>query len=132
MESSREIFRRYVSSYETGDAANVAAYLHPSHVYHPPGGGKSMVRKERIDDERFFFSAFSNIETVTEDEIVEGDRVAARITMRCTHTGDYQGLVATGRRISISYLEIVHFKERLIEEEWAEFDMMSILNQLRA
>lgn len=131
MQTIGELFYRYIAAYESGEAEEVAAFLHSAHTYHPPGGAKSMNRAERVADERFFFAAFSVIETFVEDMVVEDNKVAARITMRCTQTGEYQGLPASGRRIEITYMEIVQFQEEMILEDWAEFDMMSILGQLR-
>ena len=90
-----------------------------------------MKRQERIQDEVFFFSAFSEIKTDIKDKIIQGDKIACRISMRCRQTGDYQGIPATNKRITISYMEILSIKNGKIIEEWAEFDMLSILNQLK-
>jgi predicted ester cyclase len=38
-----------------------------------------------------FFSAFSDIQAIVEDQIAEGDKVANRITMHCTQSGEYSG-----------------------------------------
>ncbi len=131
MENNRKLIQAYIKSYETGDLKNVAKFLHPSHVYYPPGGGKPMNLKERMEDERFFFSAFSDIKTIAENQIVEGDEIASRISMHCTHTGDYQGIPPTNKRIAITYMSIALIKDGRIFREWAEFDILSILNQLK-
>ena len=90
-----------------------------------------MNSEERKRDEMIFFAAFSNIEVVVEDQIAEGDKVVNRITMYCTHVGKYQGIPATGKRITVTYIDIVIIKSGKIDEEWVEFDLMSILRQLR-
>jgi predicted ester cyclase len=131
MENQKSVIRRYIKSYETGNLDNIKAFLHPSHVYYPPGGGKPMNLEERMDDEIFFFKAFSDIKTSIEDIIAEGDKVACRIAMHCTHAGEYHGIKATNKRIAISYTDITHLKDGRILKEWAEFDMMSIYNQLQ-
>ena len=87
--------------------------------------------EERMRDEAFFFLAFSDIEATVEDQVSENNKVASRITMKCTHTGDYQGIPATGKRISITYLDIACLRDGKIIEEWAEFDLLSIFNQLK-
>jgi predicted ester cyclase len=86
---------------------------------------------ERKRDEMMFFSAFSNIQAVVEDQIAERDKVASRITMYCTHTGMYQGIPATGKRIAITHIDIALMKAGKIVEEWVEFDMTNILQQIR-
>lgn len=87
---------------------------------------------ERKRDEMVFFSAFSNIQATVEDQIAEGDKVVSRITMHCTHTGEYQDIPATGKRIAITYIDIALIKAEKIVEEWVEFDMMNILQQISA
>ncbi len=91
-----------------------------------------MSRDERIEDEAFFFSAFSKIKTTVEDMVAEGDKVACRIRMDCTHTGDYQGIPVTNKRVAIRYMEILLLRNGKIVKEWAEFDLLGILNQLRS
>jgi predicted ester cyclase len=64
-------------------------FIGSDYVLHPGGGGKLMNSDERKRDEMVFFRAFSNIQAVVEDQIAENDKVANRITMHCTHTGEY-------------------------------------------
>lgn len=131
MAGIRDLFEEYIKSYETGDRGEIAKRLHPRHTYYAPGGGGSFGLEDRLDDERYFFEAFSEIRTSIDEALVDGDRVAARITMSCRHTGSYQGIEATGKAIRIPYMEMIHYEDGLILDEWAEFDMMGILNQLK-
>ncbi len=130
MLSNIEVVERYIKSYETGKQ-EVNAFLHPAYTYYPPGGGKPQNLAERIRDEAFFFSAFSDIKTTIEDAIIEENKVALRIAMHCTHSGDYQGIPATNKRITITYMEILLLEEDKILKEWAEFDLLGIFNQLK-
>jgi len=107
-------------------------FIDSKYILHPGGRGEPMNSEERKADEMIFFAAFSNIEAVVEDQIAEGDKVVNRITIYCTHTGKYQGIPATGKRIMITYIDIVLIKAGMILEEWVEFDMMSILRQIGA
>ena len=130
-EVNKEVARRYFKAYETGDIEAVMKFIDSNYVLHPGGGGDPMNYEARKLDEMVFFSAFSNIEAVVEDQIAEGGEVMNRITMHCTHTGEYQGIAATGKRVTITYIDIVSIKAGKIVEEWVEFDMMSILQQIR-
>lgn len=131
-ETPKDLVRRYLEAYDTQNPEDVMTFVHPDHIYHPPGGGEPMDFHERKADEAVFFSTFTDIESLVEDQIPEGDRVASRVTMRCTHTGSYQGLPPTGRRIGITFVDISRVRDGKILEEWAEFDMMGILRQLGA
>lgn len=122
--------RRYFEAYSTGDINAVVAFAGPDYVLHPGGRGKAMNLEERKRDEMFFFSAFSDINVVVEDQIAEGDKVVSRVTAHCTHKGVYQGIGATGKRIAIPYIDITLIKAGKIVEEWVEYDTMNILRQL--
>jgi predicted ester cyclase len=129
-ELNKTITRRYFKAYQTGDVDAVMEFIDPNYVLQPGTGGEPMNFEQRKRDELVFFSAFSNIQTIVEDQIAEGDKVASRITMYCTHTGQYQRIPATGKRIAITYIDIALIKAGKIIEEWVEFDMMNILQQI--
>lgn len=130
--SAKTVVRRYFQAYNTQRPEAVMAFVHEDHIYHPPGVSAPMDRRGRQSDEAPFFAAFSEIETVVEEQIAEGDRVASRITMRCTHSGPYHGRAATGRRITIPFLDFSRVQDGKILEEWAEFDALGLLAQLDA
>ena len=125
------ILQKYIKAYEEGNPENINVYLDPKYFYYPPGGGRQMNRDERIRDEKFFFSAFSEIRTEIKDKICEGNKIACRIVMHCKHTGEYQGISPTNKQIIITYMEILLIKQKNIIEEWAEIDLLSIFNQLK-
>jgi predicted ester cyclase len=130
-ETNKRITRRYFNAYERGDIEAVMKFLDPHHVLHPGAGGEPQNLDARKRDEMVFFAAFSNIDVIVEDQIAEGNKVVSRITMNCTHTGEYQDIPATGKQVKIPYIDIVRIKAGKILEEWVEFDMMKILQQIR-
>lgn len=70
--------------------------------------------------------------TQIEDLIAEGDKVVARITMTGTHTGDFFGFPATGKKISFTGIYIVQIANGKIIEHWGEEDSVGLLQQLGA
>ncbi len=129
-ETPKAVLRSYFEAYNTQRPEAVMAFVHRDHIYHPPGVAEPLDRRGRQADEAPFFAAFSNIETVVEDQIAEGDRVATRVTMRCSHTGPYGGIPPTGQRITIPFIDFSVVRDGKILEEWAEFDMRGLLRQL--
>ena len=130
-ESNKALARRYFKAYETGNIDAVMQFIGSDYVFHPGGVAQPMDSVERKRDETVFFSAFSSIETVVEDQIAEGDRVANRITTYCNHTGKYQGVSSSGKRVTIPYIDIIMVRAGKIVEEWVEFDSQSILQQIK-
>ena len=77
-----------------------------------------------------FRGAFPDIVVVVEDLIAEGDKVAARCSVRGKHTGDHLGIAATHMPIGFTGMTIVRIEDGKIVEAWNNFDFMSMNRQL--
>ncbi len=73
---------------------------------------------------------FPDYQTVIDDLIAEGDKVAARITMTGTHTGTFMGIPATGKHVEFTGIYIARIANGKIIEHWGEEDGVSLLAQL--
>ena len=51
-------------------------------------------------------TAFPNLHVTIDDQFAQGDQVVTRVTQTGTHTGDFMGLAATGRRICVAAVSI--------------------------
>ena len=76
--------------------------------------------------------AFPDIEVVVEDTVAEGDKVAARCTVRGKHQSDSLGFAATQRPMEITGICIARVRDGKIVEAWNNFDFMSMFKQLGA
>lgn len=81
---------------------------------------------------RRFRGAFPGIVVSIEDTVAEGDKVAARCTVRAVHEGDHLGFAATKMPMEITGMTIVRIKDGKIVEGWNNFDFMSMFRQLGA
>lgn len=81
---------------------------------------------------RKFRSAFPEIEVVVEDVVAEGDKVAARCTVRGKHQSDSLGFAATGKSTEFTGITIVRIERGQIVEAWNNFDFMRMFKQLGA
>ncbi|HEY3766990.1 MAG TPA: ester cyclase [Gaiellales bacterium] len=69
----------------------------------------------------------------TIDEITEsGGWVGARLTWTGTHTGEFAGVAATGRRVTVTELEIVHIVDGQVVELRNVLDVATLIGQLTA
>jgi steroid delta-isomerase-like uncharacterized protein len=57
------------------------------------------------------FRGFPDQHYTTDSIIAEGDKVVVRSTMRGTHTGEFQGVAATGKQVIVPGIEIVRVKD---------------------
>jgi steroid delta-isomerase-like uncharacterized protein len=81
---------------------------------------------------RRFREAFPEIEVTVEDTVSEGDRVAARCTVRGAHRGDSLGFAATNRPVEFTGICIARISDGKIVEAWNNFDFMAMFQQLGA
>jgi steroid delta-isomerase-like uncharacterized protein len=79
-----------------------------------------------------FREAFPDIVVTVEDTIAEGDKVAARCSVRGKHTGDTLGFAATQAHMEITGIVIVRVKDGKVVEAWNNFDFMTMYKQLGA
>jgi steroid delta-isomerase-like uncharacterized protein len=133
VEKNKETFRRYVEEVwkdeNLGIADEVFAEKYLSHQ------SDGTVLERGPDDVKKFVmeyrSAFSDIEDTVDDMIGEGDRVVNRWTLHVTHTGEFRGIPATGRRITITGIGIFRFSDDgKVVESWDSLDQLGMLHQL--
>ena len=71
---------------------------------------------------RILFAAFSDLHLTIHDQIAEGDKVATRKTMSGTHQGAFAGMPATGKRMTLEILEILHIDGGKILGYWVFYE----------
>lgn len=77
-----------------------------------------------------YFVAFPDAHFEIEDIVAEGDRVAARWTVRGTHKGTLAGLPATARQIRVPGMWVHRVAGGKIAEQWGIFDALGLMQQL--
>lgn len=73
---------------------------------------------------------FPDFHTTAEDMIAEGDKVWTLFTDTGTHTGEYLGIVPTGKKITIRGVDISRIVDGKVTEEWQVTDSLDLLKQL--
>jgi steroid delta-isomerase-like uncharacterized protein len=77
-----------------------------------------------------FFQAFPDIQETTEDIIAEGDKVATRGYFTGTHKGEFMNIPATGKQVTVSYIDIWRVENGKLVENWVQMDLLGMLQQL--
>ncbi|HEY0171035.1 MAG TPA: ester cyclase [Pyrinomonadaceae bacterium] len=77
-----------------------------------------------------FREAFPGVEVVVDDAFSDGDKVAARCTVRARHEGDTLGFRATRRPVEFTGMTFARVRDGRIVEAWNNFDFMSMFEQL--
>jgi steroid delta-isomerase-like uncharacterized protein len=77
-----------------------------------------------------FRDAFPNMIIVVEDIVAEGDKVAARCSVRAKHEGQFLGREATKSPVDFTGITIVRIEKGKIVEAWNNFDFMTLHRQV--
>jgi steroid delta-isomerase-like uncharacterized protein len=75
-------------------------------------------------------SAFPDHHSEIDDFVTEGDRVVTRWSSTGTHHGEFMGFAATGTPITTSGIIISRFRDGLIVEDWATWNVLDVLRDL--
>ncbi len=133
VERNKDTFRRYVEEVWKDEKLDIADEVFAEKYLSHQSNGTALERGPE-DVKKFvkeYRSAFSDIEDIVEDMIGEGDRVVTRWTLRVTHTGEFRGIPATGKRITITGIGIFRFSEEgKVVESWDNLDQLGMLRQL--
>ena len=73
--------------------------------------------------------AFPNLKIIVEDTVAEGDKVAARCSVRGKHEGVFMGRAATQAPVEFTGIAIVRIENGKIVEAWNNFDFMTMYKQ---
>ncbi len=75
-------------------------------------------------------AAFPDITYTIEDMVAEGDKVAVRITIHGTHTGQFGNIAPTGRKVAITRFAIIQIEQGQFANRWVLNDSLGLYQQL--
>ncbi len=75
-------------------------------------------------------SAFPDFKATIEDMVAEGDKVVVRMTWSGTHKGEFMGIPASGKLVSIGVIDIIRVNKGKLVEHWGQMDSMGMMQQL--
>ena len=76
-------------------------------------------------------AAFPDMNWEPEDIIADREKAVARVRFTGTNDGEFMGMPATGKSVSVQVIDIVRFgDDGLAREHWGIFDQMSMMAQL--
>src|SRR5262249_2877946 len=121
---------RRAISWRNHDAVALASdYTQDGVVVSPTGG----VLEGREEIERIYslwFTAFPDLQLTRTGVIIDGDCAVLLLDISGTHSGDFFGLAATGRRVQVPGAFVYTFKNGQIHHERRVLDFTGVLIQV--
>ena len=126
-EANKEVVRRYLQILGGGALDQLDQVLGPDFVDRTPGAPPNVYGPEAIrQSQRKARDLFQDIRYAVDDLIAEGDRVAARYTVRATRKGSG----ATGLPVQVIGVTIFRIADGKIREAWIVNDQIELFRQL--
>ena len=130
-DANKRIARRLLEElFEHGNLAAADELVHPDFVNHEappdnPQGPEGL--KETVT---WLRGLWGPMRAEIEDEIVEDDKVVARVTMYGRHLGEFLGKPPTGKEFAVEHIHIWRIADGQVIEHWSVRDDLGQALQL--
>jgi steroid delta-isomerase-like uncharacterized protein len=133
VEENRRTMQRFVLFINTADEKLATELVSTEATFHVPGRAEPVRGPPGyLEIIQMMRSGFPDIQWTLEEMIAEGEKVAARFTMRGTHQGPFFGVPPSGKKIAVQALNIYRFADGKIVEERGQPDLLELLKQIGA
>ncbi|MBI4875218.1 MAG: ester cyclase [Acidobacteria bacterium] len=102
------------------------------YVHHGPQGVDSRGPQGLKDSVLSMRTVFPDLRFIVDEQTTTDDRVALRWTVSGTHSAEWMGVPATGRRITLRGVSTSSVAGGKLSETWANWDVLDALQQLGA
>lgn len=119
-------------AFNNGNLSSSEELIAPDIVDHDPAPGQAPGREGIEQFVNTIRTAFPDLETTIDEMIGEGDYVAFRYTIEGTHQGEFMGVAPTGKRVSVTAMEMLRFADGKMVDRWGNTDQLGILQQIGA
>jgi steroid delta-isomerase-like uncharacterized protein len=103
----------------------------PSHAIHDPiYSGPSIGPEVYRGQVAMFVTGFPDARLAIEDTVAEQDKVAVRWTISGTHKGEFLGIPATNKKVSVDGITIHILAKGIIMDTYVSLDIWGLMQQL--
>jgi predicted ester cyclase len=130
MDPNEQLFRILIEDgFSKGDITLFDKHTSPDFIEHQYGSNPPNVEGVKNTIKKLH-NAFSDFSLSIEELVTKGDKVWGRMTAHGTHTGHFGPIPPTGKRFTITIIDIMRFKERKLIEHWGVSDRFAMMEQI--
>ena len=132
VEQNKALARKLIEVMNTGNLSLVDEIMPADFIDHEEAAGLPPTRDGFKLAVNMLRGGMPDFNAVINDAVAEGDRVVFRMTWNGTQTGEFLGMPASGKSVSVNVIDIFRIVEGKIVEHWGVMDMMALMQQLGA
>jgi steroid delta-isomerase-like uncharacterized protein len=112
------------------NAAAIDQFIDRNWVCHPTPPGMAPGIEGMKQQHAMINAAFPDMQVKLEDIVAEGDKVACLWTATATHKGEFMGMPATGKQVTMKGIHIDRVADGKIAQTWGLSDALGLTQQL--
>ena len=129
-DANKNLNEAWIQAFNNRDWAAETAFRAADYIAHMSGAPGPLDNTDWAAFMGAFTTAFPDAWIIINNAVSEGDLVATRWTLTGTHQGDFQGIPATGRPISMEGIDFSRVEDGKIVEHWAQYDLVGVMQQI--
>ena len=129
-ENAELVTKFFKDGYEYKNFDKVMTYMSDNYYDHSPASARS--NADAVNILKSVANFFSDVKVEMLDLTCQKDMVAARLLFKVVHTGEYNGIPATGKTITYEALENFKVVNGIIVESWGYWPDKQIEEKLKA
>jgi steroid delta-isomerase-like uncharacterized protein len=128
---NKHLLRRFFEElFNQGTLAVADEIVGVNYVNHNSAPGETPGREGLKAFVTLLRTGFPDIRFTVEDQIAEGDKVVTRFSATGTQRGEFAGIPATGKSITITAMNLHRVADGQIQEAWLNWDALGMMQQL--
>ncbi len=132
-EENKEVVSRFIEEFKNkANHGIVDELMTPNFVHHLTDPRLPQGRDGIKALGQVIVAGFPDVRASVQELMADGDKVIERTQTSATHTGEFNGIPATGKQVGWTEIHIYRLEDGKIAEQWSEIDLLGILVQLGA
>jgi len=129
-EQNKAQAKRYFEGLDSGDVEKALAIVDevfmPGCITHSAGGDLQGIEQVKQYVKNVFL-IWSDLHHPIEQIMATGDIVITRIIFKAKQTGEFMGIPATGKQVSVPVIYIYRFEDGKVKEGWLDWDSSLVM-----
>jgi steroid delta-isomerase-like uncharacterized protein len=128
-EANKAVVMKMYDAINAHDIAAMGAVVDDGFVDHEPMGSDPTKAGTMAFFEAMLV-AFPDFKMETTHVVAEGDLVSIFVTVTGTQRGEFMGIPASNKAVSVGVADLMRLKDGKVVEHWGLTDMLSMMQQL--
>jgi predicted ester cyclase len=127
--TNHDFATKWFAAIDANDTKTMNSMLAPDHRFHSPMG-EPMTGEGHIGMIQGMNSSFTDFKHNFDTVVSEGNWIAIHGHTTCKHTGDFNGIAATGREVAFTWTDMMQIVGGKLADEHMEFSPMTLMQQV--